>query len=159
MVSIASKMECTRQTLLTSVRQHERDTGQRTGVTTAAQDRVKALEPENRELRNAYEILTFIPPSSPRKRVSVLQAEHQVPPLASRCRGNDGTVVDPFGQRPESLQNSGTVSGAGASGASPPPLRASAAPSSAMRWSCSAMRLSRSRMALATGSGMSWVTP
>ena len=56
-VSIAGKMDCTAQTLLTWVRQHERDTGQRTGVTTAEQDRVKALERENRELRRANEIL------------------------------------------------------------------------------------------------------
>ena len=56
-VSIAGKMGCVPQTLLTWVRQHERDTGQRTGVTTVEQDRVKALERENRELRKANEIL------------------------------------------------------------------------------------------------------
>ena len=56
-VSIAGKMGCVPQTLLTWVRQHERDTGQRAGVTTAEQDRVKALERENRELRKANEIL------------------------------------------------------------------------------------------------------
>jgi transposase-like protein len=56
-VSIAGKMGCTPQTLHTWVRQHERDTGQRTGVTTAEQDRVKALEREVRELRKANEIL------------------------------------------------------------------------------------------------------
>jgi transposase-like protein len=50
-------MGCTPQTLLTWVRQHERDTGQRTGVTTVERDRVKALERENRELRKANEIL------------------------------------------------------------------------------------------------------
>ena len=56
-VSIAGKMGCTPQTLHTWVRHHERDTGQRTGVTTAEQDRVKALEREVRELRKANEIL------------------------------------------------------------------------------------------------------
>ena len=56
-VSIAGKVGCTPQTLLSWVRQHERDTGQRPGVTTAEQDRVKALERENRELRRANEIL------------------------------------------------------------------------------------------------------
>jgi transposase-like protein len=56
-VSMAGKMGCTPQTLLSWVRQHERDTGQRTGVTTAEQDRVKALEREVRELRKANEIL------------------------------------------------------------------------------------------------------
>ena len=56
-VSVAGKVGCTPQTLLTWVRQHERDTGQRTGVTSVEQDRVKALERENRELRKANEIL------------------------------------------------------------------------------------------------------
>jgi transposase len=56
-VSIAGKVGCTPQTLHTWVRQHETDTGQRAGVTTAEQDRVKALEREVRELRRANEIL------------------------------------------------------------------------------------------------------
>lgn len=55
--SIASKIGCTPQTLLTWVRQHERDTGQRAGPTTADQKRVKELEREVRELRKANEIL------------------------------------------------------------------------------------------------------
>ncbi len=56
-VSIAGKIGCTAQTLLNWVRQHERDTGQREGVTTAEARRVKELERENRELRRANEIL------------------------------------------------------------------------------------------------------
>ena len=55
--SVASKIDCTAQTLLTWVRQHERDTGQRDGPTTADQKRVKELEREVRELRKANEIL------------------------------------------------------------------------------------------------------
>lgn len=47
--SIAPKIGCTAQTLLTWVRQHERDTGLRDGVT--------AAEREVRELRQANEIL------------------------------------------------------------------------------------------------------
>ena len=39
------------------MRQHERDTGQREGVTTAEANRVKELEREVRELRRANEIL------------------------------------------------------------------------------------------------------
>jgi transposase len=39
------------------VRQAERDRGRRAGATTAEQDRIKALERENRELRQANEIL------------------------------------------------------------------------------------------------------
>ena len=56
-VSIAGKIGCTAQTLLNWVRQHERDTGQREGVTTAEANRVKELEREVRELRRANEIL------------------------------------------------------------------------------------------------------
>lgn len=55
--SIAAKIGCTAETLRRWVRQHERDTGKREGVTTAEQERVKALEREVRELRKANEIL------------------------------------------------------------------------------------------------------
>ena len=56
-VSIASKIGCTAETLRRWVRQHERDTGQRPGATTVEQQRVKELEREVRELRKANEIL------------------------------------------------------------------------------------------------------
>jgi len=56
-VSIAAKIGCTPQTLHTWVRQHERDTGLREGVTTEEAKRVKELEREVRELRKANEIL------------------------------------------------------------------------------------------------------
>jgi transposase-like protein len=56
-VSIAGKIGCTAETLRRWVRQHERDTGQREGPSTAEQERVKALEREVRELRKANEIL------------------------------------------------------------------------------------------------------
>jgi transposase len=39
------------------VRQHERDSGQRDGMTTAEAQRIKDLEREVRELRRANEIL------------------------------------------------------------------------------------------------------
>ena len=55
--SIAPKIGCTSQTLLNWVRQYERDSGQREGVTTAEQQRIKALEREVKELRRANEIL------------------------------------------------------------------------------------------------------
>ena len=55
--SIASKMGCTPQTLCNWVRQAERDRGLRPGVTSEEQARIKALERENRELRQANEIL------------------------------------------------------------------------------------------------------
>lgn len=47
-VSIAGKIGCTAETLRRWVRQHERDTGQREGSSTAVQKRVKALEREVR---------------------------------------------------------------------------------------------------------------
>ena len=55
--SIASKIGCTRETLRRWVRQTERDTGTRPGQTSDERDRMKALERENRELRQANEIL------------------------------------------------------------------------------------------------------
>ena len=55
--SIATKIGCTPETLRRWVRQQERDTGQRPGLTTAEGERVKALEREVRELRKANEIL------------------------------------------------------------------------------------------------------
>lgn len=56
-VSIASKIGCTPETLRRWVRQHERDSGRREGLTTQEQQRIKDLERENRELRQANEIL------------------------------------------------------------------------------------------------------
>jgi transposase-like protein len=55
--SIAPKIGCVPQTLLTWVKQHEIDAGAREGVTKAEARRVKELERENRELRRANEIL------------------------------------------------------------------------------------------------------
>jgi transposase-like protein len=56
-VSVAAKMGCTAETLRGWVRQHERDTGRREGPTTGEKERIKALEREVRELRQANEIL------------------------------------------------------------------------------------------------------
>jgi transposase-like protein len=55
--SIATKIGCTAETLRRWLRQHERDVDLRDGVTTAERDRIKALEREVRELRQANEIL------------------------------------------------------------------------------------------------------
>lgn len=55
--SIAAKIGCTAQTLSTWVKQAERDSGQRPGLPTDERERLKALERENRELRQANEIL------------------------------------------------------------------------------------------------------
>ena len=56
-VSIAAKIGCTGQTLNEWVKQAERDTGRRPGATTEMAGRLKALERENREWRQANEIL------------------------------------------------------------------------------------------------------
>lgn len=55
--SIAAKIGCTAETLRRWVRQAERDSGARSGPTTEDRERIKALERENRELRQANEIL------------------------------------------------------------------------------------------------------
>ena len=55
--SIAAKIGCTTQTLSNWVKQAERDSGKRAGLTTDERERLKALERENRELRQANEIL------------------------------------------------------------------------------------------------------
>ena len=55
--SIAQKIGCSGETLRKWMRQAERDAGQRPGLTTEEQQRLKVLERENRELRRANEIL------------------------------------------------------------------------------------------------------
>ena len=55
--SIAAKIGCSGETLRNWVRQAERDAGVRPGATTDERERIKALERENRELRQVNEIL------------------------------------------------------------------------------------------------------
>ena len=55
--SIAGKIGCTAETLRNWVRRAERDQGLRPGLTTDERARMKALEREVRELRQANEIL------------------------------------------------------------------------------------------------------
>jgi len=55
--SIAEKIGCTAQTLQRWVKQAERDTGRGARLTTDERDRLKKLEREIRELRQANEIL------------------------------------------------------------------------------------------------------
>jgi len=55
--SIASKIGCSSEALRNWVRQAERDTGLRPGLTTEERQRLKQLERENFELRRANEIL------------------------------------------------------------------------------------------------------
>jgi transposase len=56
-VSIAAKIGCSAQTLHNWVAQAERDSGVRAGLSSDERERMKALERENRELRQANEIL------------------------------------------------------------------------------------------------------
>ena len=55
--SIAEKVGCSRESLRKWIRQAERDSGKRGGLTTDERARIKDLEHENRELRKANEIL------------------------------------------------------------------------------------------------------
>jgi transposase len=55
--SMARKIGCVPQTLLSWIQRHEVDTGARKGVTTAETQQVKELEHEVKELRRANEIL------------------------------------------------------------------------------------------------------
>jgi transposase len=55
--SIAGKIGCTAETLRRWVRRAERDEGVRSGSTSSEQARIRELERENRELRQANEIL------------------------------------------------------------------------------------------------------
>ena len=55
--SVAAKIGCTSETLRHWVRQVERDTGRRPGLTTDERAQMKELDREVRELRRANEIL------------------------------------------------------------------------------------------------------
>ena len=55
--AIAPKIGCTPETLRKWVRQAERDSGKRAGLTSNERERLKALERENLELKRANEIL------------------------------------------------------------------------------------------------------
>ena len=55
--SIAAKIGCSAHTLLDWVKKAEIDVGKRAGVSTDMAAKMKALERENRELRQANEIL------------------------------------------------------------------------------------------------------
>jgi transposase len=56
-VSIAEKIGCVPQTLHEWVKKAEIDSGQRAGVPSEMAEKLRALERENRELRQANEIL------------------------------------------------------------------------------------------------------
>src|SRR5216683_6841579 len=76
--SIASKLGCTAETLRKWVRQAERDTGQRGGLTTDERQRFKELERENRELANRRQDHPAVGPSTGRsgRRTGGFRREH-----------------------------------------------------------------------------------
>jgi transposase len=55
--SVAAKIGCSAETLRLWLRRAERDAGRWDGLNDADRERIKALERENRELRQANEIL------------------------------------------------------------------------------------------------------
>jgi len=55
--SISAKIGCSAHTLLDWVKRAEVDSGKRAGISTDVAEKLKALERENRELRQANEIL------------------------------------------------------------------------------------------------------
>ena len=57
LTAIAGKLGCSPDSLRVWMRQVQRDGGERPGQTTAEKARIKELERENRELRQANEIL------------------------------------------------------------------------------------------------------
>ena len=59
-VSIAAKIGCTAQTLNEWIKKSDIDSGRKPGVTSDERERLKALERENRELRQANEILRVV---------------------------------------------------------------------------------------------------
>ena len=56
-VSVAAKIGCTAERPWRGVRQAERDAGKREGLTTDEREELKRLQHENRELKQANEIL------------------------------------------------------------------------------------------------------
>ena len=80
-LSIAGKLGCTAETLRKWVRQAERDTGLRGGLTTAERQRTKELEREVRELKRINEILrtasAYFAQAETRPPTAVMRAVHR----------------------------------------------------------------------------------
>ena len=86
--SIAPKIGCGPDTLRAWVRRAETDSGRRDGVTTVERDRIKALERQNRQLRQANEIL---------KKASAYFAPTLIVCLANDCRAAGRSSTACFG--------------------------------------------------------------
>ena len=114
-VSVAEKIGCSAHTLNEWVMKAEVDSGKRAGVTTDTAERLKALERENRELRQANEIL---------RKASAYFAQAELDrPSAGFCRSPHratmstlpsvailaGGLPDPGVMRPSSLRSCGSL--------------------------------------------------
>src|SRR5919107_885186 len=94
-VSISAKIGCAAQTLNEWVKKAEVESGRRAGVPTELSERLKALERENRELRQANEILRKASAyfamaeldrrSKPRSRSSTITGRHTGSSRSAGC--------------------------------------------------------------------------
>ncbi len=84
-LSISAKIGCSAHTLLDWVKRAEVDSGRRAGVPSDMAEKLKALERENRELRQANEIL--------RKGLDYFACAQRVSPTRSSTAGSSH---DPF---------------------------------------------------------------
>jgi transposase-like protein len=85
-VSIAEKIGCVPQTLHEWVKKAEVNSGKRAGVPTEVADKVKALEREVRELRQANEILRTVAPMGSSRSAASCRSPH--PPTTSASRSD-----------------------------------------------------------------------
>ena len=83
-VSVAEKIGCVPQTLFEWVKKAEIDSGKRASVTTDMAEKMKALERENRELRQANEIL--------RKACAYFAPSRRMEAFACRAMGRSSTA-------------------------------------------------------------------
>jgi transposase-like protein len=79
-LSISAKIGCSTHTLLDWVKRAEVDSGKRAGVPSDMAEKLKALERENRELRQANEIL--------RKGLAYFAGAQRISPIRSSTAGS-----------------------------------------------------------------------
>jgi transposase-like protein len=79
-LSISAKIGCSAHTLLDWVKRAEVDSGKRAGVPSDMAEKLKALERENRELRQANEIL--------RKASAYFASAQRISPIRSSTAGS-----------------------------------------------------------------------
>ena len=107
-VSVSAKIGCTAQTLLEWVKKAEVDSGKRAGVPTDMAEKLKALERENRELRQTNEnssqgVSVFCPGGArpPGEAMIAFIDDHRHMPGSAACRlGRPSNV-------PQTLRSSG----------------------------------------------------